>query len=41
MKQFEAETIEDSWINIAVYGVIAIMYRRGWFKNLEFKKERR
>jgi hypothetical protein len=40
-KQPESETIEDSWIDIAVYGVIAIMYRRGWFKNLELKKEER
>lgn len=40
-KQPESETIEDSWIDIAVYGVIAIMYKRGWFKNLELKKERR
>jgi len=40
-KQPESETIEDSWIDIAVYGVIAIMYKRGWFKNLELKKEER
>ncbi|MBI5127241.1 DUF1599 domain-containing protein [Candidatus Roizmanbacteria bacterium] len=28
------ETIEDNWLDIAVYGVIAILYRRGWFKKL-------
>lgn len=32
------ESIEDSWIDIAVYAVIAILLRRGWFKKLEVKK---
>ncbi len=29
------ETLEDTWQDIAVYGAIAIMLRRGWFKNLK------
>lgn len=28
------ETIDDNWLDIAVYGVIAILYRKGWFKKL-------
>jgi len=29
------ETIDDNWLDIAVYGVIAILYRKGWFKKLK------
>ncbi|MFZ6035414.1 MAG: nucleotide modification associated domain-containing protein [Patescibacteria group bacterium] len=29
------EAIEDSWYDIAVYAVIAMLYRRGWFQKLE------
>ena len=29
------ESIDDNWLDVAVYGVIAIMYRRGWFQQLE------
>ena len=29
------ETIEDTWRDIAVYGVIAILLRRGWFEKLK------
>ena len=29
------ESIEDTWTDIAVYAVIAQMYRRGWFQKLE------
>jgi len=31
----ENESLEDNWLDVAVYGVIAIMYRRGWFQDLE------
>lgn len=31
----ENETIDDNWLDIAVYGVIAILYRKGWFKKLK------
>ncbi len=33
------ESIEDSWTDIAVYAIIAILYRRGWFEKLEVTKE--
>ena len=29
------ETLEDTWIDIAVYAVIALLYRRGQFQQLE------
>ena len=31
------ESLDDNWMDVAVYGVIAQMYRRGWFQNLELK----
>jgi hypothetical protein len=31
----ENESIEESWIDIAVYAVIAVLLRRGWFERLE------
>lgn len=37
-KQPQNESIDESWEDIAVYAVIAIMYRRGWFQKLELKK---
>jgi len=32
------ETVDESWIDIGVYAVIAVLFRRGWFKKLEVKK---
>jgi hypothetical protein len=32
------ESIDDSWLDVAVYAVIAKMYRKGWFQNLELKE---
>jgi len=32
------ELLEDSWIDIAVYAVIAVLLKRGWFKKLNVKK---
>lgn len=29
------ESVEESWIDIAVYSVIAVLYKRSWFKRLE------
>lgn len=29
------ESIDDTWTDIAVYAVIALLYRRGWFQKLE------
>jgi hypothetical protein len=31
------ESIDDSWLDVAVYAVIAKMYRKGWFQKLELK----
>lgn len=33
------ESIEDSWIDIGVYAVIAILLKRSWFKRLEMKEK--
>ena len=33
------EILEDSWIDIGVYAIIAILLRRGWFEKLEVKKK--
>lgn len=33
------ETKEDTWIDIAVYAVIAIMFNRGWFQKLQLKQK--
>lgn len=32
------ESIDDCWLDIAVYGVIALTYRRKWFQKLKMKK---
>lgn len=29
------ELIEETWVDIAVYGIIAVLYRRGLFQSLE------
>jgi len=31
----ENEFLDETWIDIAVYATIAIMFRRGWFQKLE------
>lgn len=31
------ESIDDNWMDIAVYAIIAILYRRKWFQELEMK----
>jgi len=35
----EFESLEECWIDVAVYAVIAVLYRRGWFERLELKEE--
>ena len=32
------ETLDDTWIDIAVYAVIGVLFRRGWFQKLNVKK---
>lgn len=34
----ENETIDETWLDIGVYAVIALMYRKKWFQKLELKK---
>ncbi len=31
------ESLEDTWNDIAVYAIIAVLVRRGWFQKLEMK----
>lgn len=38
-KKPKNEGIDDSWIDIGVYAVIALMYRKKWFQKLELKKK--
>lgn len=33
------ESIEDTWTDVAVYAIIAQMYRREWFQKLEVKEK--
>lgn len=35
----EYESLEETWIDIAVYAIIAILYRRGWFEKLELSAQ--
>lgn len=28
------EQIEETWVDIGVYSIIAVLYRRGWFQSL-------
>lgn len=35
----ENESIEETWVDIAVYAVIGVLYRRGHFQNLEVKEK--
>ncbi|OGK63154.1 hypothetical protein A2334_01760 [Candidatus Roizmanbacteria bacterium RIFOXYB2_FULL_38_10] len=35
------ESIDDSWMDIGVYAVIAMMFRRKWFQKLELKKKKK
>lgn len=32
------ESVDDSWMDMGVYAVIAMMFRRGWFQKLKLKK---
>ncbi|MGD9129522.1 MAG: nucleotide modification associated domain-containing protein [Candidatus Woesebacteria bacterium] len=34
------ESIDDTWLDVAVYAVIAIIYRKGWFEKLDLKPEK-
>ena len=34
----ENESIEETWLDIGVYSVIAVLHRRGWFEKLNVKE---
>lgn len=36
----ENESLDDTWKDIAVYAVIGILYRRGWFEKLEINPKK-
>lgn len=36
----ENESIDETWLDIAVYAVIAILYRKSYFKRLELKAKK-
>ena len=33
------ESVEETWVDIGVYAVIAVLYKRGWFQNLEMSQD--
>lgn len=35
----ENESVDETWMDIGVYAVIAMMYRRKWFQKLDLKKD--
>lgn len=37
-KEPSHESVEESWIDVAVYAAIAVLVKRGWFKKLNVKK---
>lgn len=34
------ESVEETWIDIGTYAVIAMLLRRGWFEKLEVSKDK-
>lgn len=38
-KKPKNEGIDDSWIDVGVYAVIALLFRKKWFQKLELKKK--
>jgi len=34
------ESIDDNWLDIAVYAIIAIQFRRGWFQKLKLSPKK-
>lgn len=36
----EFESIEETWKDIGVYAIIAILYKRSWFRKLELKENK-
>lgn len=40
-KQPNNESLDDSWTDIGVYAIIALMFRRKWFQNLPLQKSKK
>lgn len=40
-KNPEFESVEETWKDIGVYAIIAILLKRSWFKKLELKEEKK
>lgn len=38
-KNPQNESIEETWIDIGVYAIIAVMLKRSWFKKLKVKNK--
>lgn len=39
-KNPQFESVEETWVDIGVYAIIAVMLKRSWFKKLELKEKR-
>ncbi len=40
-KQPNNESLDDSWTDIGVYAIIALMFRRKWFQKLPLQKSKK
>ena len=40
-KKAQNESIDDTWMDIAVYAVIGLMFKKGWFQKLKLKKSKK
>lgn len=38
-KNPQFESVEETWVDIGVYAIIAVMLKRSWFKKLELKEK--
>lgn len=38
-KKPKNEGVDDSWMDIGVYAIIALMYRKKWFQKLDLNKK--
>ena len=37
----ENESLEETWIDIGVYAILAVLFRRQWFQKLEVSKPKK
>jgi len=38
-KEPKNESLDETWIDIGVYGIIGLLYRKGWFKKLKLSTQ--